>query len=142
MAFPLLAILASVLSDQQQRKAAADAKVQTAHDATSKILRTRAAELGGSPYPMMEADMRAQMSGIDREADASRNNNIGNLLARYGSDMFDSAPAEKFGDAYDSSFVHQPNLQYNTDEGIRIGDSMGKAQLDPWDKDPWGDAGF
>lgn len=141
MAFPLLAVIGAALSDGQSRQAEAQAIQQAGNASLQKILRTRASELGGSPYAGMAEDHKAMLGDIERQASESRNNNIGNLLQAYLKSS-PSAPPEKFGDAYESSFVHQPNLQYNPTDGIAMGDAMGKSQIDLWDDDPWGDAGF
>jgi hypothetical protein len=114
--------------------------MQAGQATQDRINRARVQQLGGQPYGMMAQDFKNQLGAMDRQADQSRNNNIGALLQAY---LKTSGPdPEKYGDGYESSFVHQRNLQYDPTEGIGMGDAMGKAQLDPWDKDPWGDAGF
>ena len=133
MPFPIVALLAAAASDAQQRSQQGDAIFQRTQGALDQIRKRRVAELGGSPYPGMVADYNNDLRQIDSQANANRNNNIGSLLQAYLKQP--SAPAEKFGDDFDSTAA---NLQ--GDYGM--GNVMGKAQLDSWDKDPWGDAGF
>jgi hypothetical protein len=142
--FPLIAMIASAaLSDAQHNQERGDAHRQTYEDTLNKINRTRAQQLGAQPYSFMVNDMKNANYGIDKAANASSNNNIGAMLASYFMRGIGGGSDEKFGDDYESSFLKQPNLQYNASEdGIGTGDVMGKAQTDPWDKDPWGDAGF
>lgn len=142
MAFPIVAVITAALQDQQSRQAEAEAIRQQGQNNLQSILRRRASELGGSPYAMMAEDGRGAIEEIRRQAEASRNNQIGNLLQAYLKGLPSDKP-EKFGESYESSFLTQPNLQYNASAtGIGIGDAMGKSQIDPWDEDPWGDAGF
>lgn len=142
MAFPLIALLTAAASDAQQRSAYGSQVQKAGHDAENQILQTRARELGGSPYPMMAQSFQNSLGDMRRQADDSRNNQIGALLQAYLKSELSSAPSEKYGDPYESSFTNQKNLQYDPTGGIAMGDAVGKAQLDPWDKDPWGDAGF
>lgn len=142
MAFPLIALLGSALSDMGRQKESRDSGEQSYWDTLQKIDRTRAQQLGAQPYSFIADDY---MNGVQKRhlADAEGSNNgIGSILQAYAMQGLGGG-GEKFGDDYESSFLKQPNLQYNASEdGIGLGDAMGKAQVDPWDKDPWGDAGF
>lgn len=156
MAFPIMALLTAAASDMQSRQEEKNAIRAAGRQSQDQILSTRARELGGSPYAGMAQDFDNALIDIKRQASKSRNNNIGALLQAYlkkdpaghkpapRSPLGPQDPYEKFGDEYVTSFMDQPNLQYNAPvEGIGMGDAMGKSQMDSWDyQDPWGDAGY
>lgn len=135
MAFPILALLAAAASDMGSRKDEADALASQARHNRQAIMQRRAAELGGSPYGMMAAEGKNGLDEISRRAEAGRNNNIGNMLQAYLSQP--SAPDEDPGIAGggDGRLGAGPGAG-----GFNVG--MGGGGPDPWDKDPWGDAGF
>ena len=132
MAFPIMALLTAAASDSQQRADEREALMKAGHQNQQNILRQRARELGGNPYGLMAQDGNQQIDEIRRQADDARQNNIGALLQSYLKSEMSSAPAqqETIGggtwEAGDGGFQH----------------GMGGASADPWDKDPWGDAGF
>lgn len=137
MAFPLIALLTAGASDLQSNAEEETARLRMAADAKQRILRTRAQELGGSPYGMMAQDYENSLAEFEREAESRRNNNIGALLQAYLKSNTGSSGAESYGDPYAKQLAANPG-----EGGFGMGNVMGKAQLDPWDKDPWGDAGF
>lgn len=137
MAFPILALLAAAASDMGSRKDEADALASQARHNRQAIMQRRAAELGGSPYGMMAAEGKSGLDEISRHAEAGRNNNIGNMLQAYLKTADFGGGGEKYGDDYAKQLAHDPG-----EGGFGMGNVMGKAQLDSWDDDPWGDAGF
>jgi len=132
MAFPILAVLAAALSEQQSQQAKQDAIVQSGRNATQNILRTRANELGGSPYAGMAEDYRAGLGDIERQAEAGRNNNIGNLLQAY---LKQSPSTKNIGSSSSSLAEAVENPDW-------AGGDISPAALQPQEQlhklDPWG----
>jgi hypothetical protein len=137
MAFPIVALIAAAASDMQQRAQHGDNIAEAARAQQDRINRTRVQQLGGQPYGMMAQDFQNQLGMMDRQADQSRNNNIGALLQAYLTSSIGNSGNEKYGGDYAKQLGQNPG-----EGGFGAGNVMGKAQLDPWDRDPWGDAGF
>lgn len=172
MPFPILALVAAAAKDIGNRNDAEAARAQESRDYQARIRRHMTDLLGGgNPYDRMRTDHELQMGGIDRAEDKGSNNNIGALLAALGSGSGAAASATEAASGGDKTSPFGPPSTLNTstyrggtldnvlddvvgkmdnnidsgrwgDAPKGFGDVMGKAQDDPWDKDPWGDAGF
>jgi len=137
MAFPIIALLTAAANDANQRSAYRQQVAQEARDAPNRIMRAYASRMGGQPYGQMQAESENRLSALKTQADASRNNQIGALLQAYLSSTGEDKDPEKYGDKYAHELSRNPG-----EGGFGAGNVMGKAQLDPWDRDPWGDAGY
>lgn len=135
MAFPLLAVIGAALSEHQSRQAKDEALQRAGQQNTQNILQTHARSLGGSPYAGMNADLQRQFLDIAQQSEASRNNNIGTLLQAYLKKTPEAPVDPGIAGGGDGLLGGGPGAG-----GFNAG--MGGSTLDPWDKDPWGDAGF
>lgn len=126
MAFPIIPIVAALLSDQQSRTAEKDAIARAGTNAHQGILRRRASELGGSPYGMMAEDFSGQLNDIKAQAEAGRNNQIGNLLQAY----LKKDDKKKKGDNDDEEDSPGQAVLTSGVESL-FGDSGGDLE-DPW----------
>lgn len=159
MAFPIMALLTAAASDLQSRQAEREALRQAGDAGRQNIMRRRAAELGGSPYYSMGQDTRNALSEIEREARASRNNQIGNLLQAYLKQP--SAPEERtlIGGAptiddlpgvgsrsgigmVDSIFAGTPTTMPSVGGLGEVDSLFGNESSKLWEDDPWGSGAF
>lgn len=136
MAFPLIALITAAASDMQSNADEEAARNALGRQVRQRLLHTRAQQMGAQPYGAIESDYENSLANLRQQADASRNNNIGVLLQAYLGHSL-SGGGEKYGDDYAQKLAANPG-----DGGFGMGNVMGKAQLDSWDKDPWGDAGY
>lgn len=160
MAFPILAVLAAVASDMQNRQAKRHA-IQEAGDATRhQILATRARQLGGQPYSQMSADLSSQLSNIERQARDNSNNNIGRLIAAYGNQK--PEPKERMigenGDIptvddlgagnrsglqmVDGLFANEPTSMPSAGALGSVDSIFGGEPTKLYEDDPWGSGAF
>src|SRR5262245_57117781 len=161
MAFPILAVLAAVASDMQNRQAKRHA-IQGAGDATrNQILSTRGRQLGGQPYDQMSANLGSQLSSIDRQARDSSNNNIGRLIAAYGKSFGDEPDERMIGEnndiptvddlgagnrsglsMVDSLFANEPATMPSTGALGSVDSLFGREPSKLYEEDPWGSGAF
>lgn len=166
MAFPLIALLTAAASDAQSNANEETARAQMGRNVRQRLLHTRAQQMGAQPYGAIESDYETSLGDLKRQAEASRNNNIGALLQAYlrqdpdkdkdkdkrgggggASGMPDEAQwsqmlAERPEDPWGYGLGKEV---YGSPGGIvgRLGFNNGRGGgNDPWDRDPWGDAGY
>lgn len=168
---PILSLIAAAAKDMGDRGDADEARADENRAYQARI-RNHMTDLlgGGNPYDRMSTDHAARMQGIERAADKNSNNFIGALLQAYGSRGAADGAKEAASSGEKTSPFGPPStmnpdtyrggtldnvldnvvgkMDSNIDSGRwgnapgGFGDVVGKAQEDPWDKDPWGDAGF
>jgi hypothetical protein len=122
MAFPLLAVLGAVLQDGQSRAAQQKAIRERGNATTQGIMRHHAQSMGGSPYPGMGADLRADFDKIEQQAEEGRNNQIGNILQAYFKSAKDAPPERMIGQDGDIPTVD--NIGAGNRSGLSMVDSL------------------
>lgn len=142
MAFPIVAVLGALLSDQQNRKAKSDAIRQAGTANTQNILRSQARALGGSPYTGNAEDLKRSFHEISQQAEAQRNNQIGSILQAYLSQPSNDERTIGGGIGAAGTPTVDDIGAGSVSSDRMLNDEFGGESTKLWEDDPWGSGVF